>query len=82
MIAFAQEKTPDDLANRVRFSVADAAAPPFDAASFDLVVQVSVPVFFDQMRQLLRPAGHVIVVSSLGKATPLPPADSGAPPKV
>jgi SAM-dependent methyltransferase len=70
MITFAREKTPDDLADRVRFSVADAAALPFEADSFDLVIQVSVPVFFDRIAQLLRPAGHVIVVSSLGKATP------------
>jgi ubiquinone/menaquinone biosynthesis C-methylase UbiE len=70
MIRAAREKTSDDLADRVHFSVADAADPPFEAESFDLVTQVSVPVFFDQIARLLRPGGHVIVVSSLGKATP------------
>ena len=70
MITAAREKTTDDLADRVRFSVGDAAALPFEAESFDLVTQVSVPVFFDQIARLLRPGGHVIVVSSLGKATP------------
>jgi demethylmenaquinone methyltransferase/2-methoxy-6-polyprenyl-1,4-benzoquinol methylase len=70
MITLAREKTPDDLADRVRFRVADAAALPFEAESFDLVIQVSVPVFFDQIQRLLLPAGHVVVVSSLGKATP------------
>lgn len=70
MISAAREKTSDDLADRVRFSVGDAAALPFEAESFDLVTQVSVPVFFDQIARLLRPGGHVIVVSSLGKATP------------
>ena len=70
MISTAREKTTDDLADRVRFSVGDAAALPFEAKSFDLVIQVSVPVFFDQISRLLRPGGHVIVVSSLGKATP------------
>ena len=70
MITVAREKTPHDLADRVRFSVGDAAALPFEAESFDLVIQVSVPVFFDQISRLLRPGGHVIVVSSLGKATP------------
>jgi ubiquinone/menaquinone biosynthesis C-methylase UbiE len=70
MIKAAREKVTEDLAGRVRFSVADAAALPFDPASFDLVTQVSVPVFFDQVARLLRPGGHVVVVSSLGKATP------------
>jgi SAM-dependent methyltransferase len=70
MITAAREKTTEDLADRVRFSVADAAALPFEAESFDLVTQVSVPVFFDQIARLLEPQGHVIVVSSLGKATP------------
>jgi ubiquinone/menaquinone biosynthesis C-methylase UbiE len=70
MISAARGKTSDDLADRVRFSVADAAALPFEAESFDLVTQVSVPVFFDQIARLLRPGGNVIVVSSLGKATP------------
>ena len=70
MITSAREKATDDLADRVRFSVGDVAALPFEAKSFDLVTQVSVPVFFDQISRLLRPGGHVIVVSSLGKATP------------
>jgi SAM-dependent methyltransferase len=70
MIAAAQEKTTEDLADRVRFRVADAAALPFETESFDLVTQISVPVFFDQIARLLRPRGNVIVVSSLGKATP------------
>jgi ubiquinone/menaquinone biosynthesis C-methylase UbiE len=70
MIAAAREKTPADLADRVRFSIGDAAALALASESFDLVTQVSVPVFFDQIERLLRPGGHVIVVSSLGKATP------------
>ena len=70
MIAAAREKTPDDLDDRVRFSVGDASALPFQAESFDLVTQISVPVFFDQVSRLLRRGGYVVVVSSLGKATP------------
>jgi SAM-dependent methyltransferase len=70
MITAARQKTPDDLADRVRFSVGDASALPVEAGSFDLVVQVSVPVFFDQISRLLCSGGDVIVVSSLGKATP------------
>lgn len=70
MITAARAKTTEDVADRVQFSVADVAALPFEAESFDLVTQVSVPVFFDQIARLLRPGGHVIVVSSLGRATP------------
>jgi ubiquinone/menaquinone biosynthesis C-methylase UbiE len=70
MIAAAREKVTEDLADRVRFSVGDVSALPFETESFDLVTQISVPVFFDQIAHLLRPGGHVIVVSSLGKSTP------------
>ena len=70
MIEVARGKVPAAFADRVRFSVADVSALPFEPESFDLVAQVSVPVFFDQVSRLLKPRGHVIVVSSLGKATP------------
>ena len=70
MIESARAKVGDDIAPRVRFSVADAAALPFADASFDVVVQVSVPAFFDEIARVLRPGGYVVVVSSIGSATP------------
>jgi SAM-dependent methyltransferase len=70
MIEAARAKVPDDLAARVEFSVADAGSLPFEDASFDLVVQISVPTFFDEVARVLAPGGYVIVVSSLGAATP------------
>lgn len=70
MIEAARAKLPQELAGRVTFSVADAASLPFDEGRFDLVAQVSVPVFFDEIVRVLGPGGCVIVVSSLGAKTP------------
>ena len=44
--------------------------PPFTDGSLDLVAQISVPVFFDEMARVLAPRGYVVVVSSLGPKTP------------
>jgi ubiquinone/menaquinone biosynthesis C-methylase UbiE len=70
MIEAARAKVPDDLATRVELSVADAGSLPFEDAGFDLIVQISVPAFFDEIARVLTPGGHVVVVSSLGAATP------------
>jgi malonyl-CoA O-methyltransferase len=70
MIARAREKLPPELGDRVRFEVADATALPFSDGEFDLVVQVSVPAFFAGTARVLAPGGHLVVVSSLGPATP------------
>ena len=70
MIEQARAKLPDELAGRVVFQVADADRLPFGDGSFDLVTQISVPVFFDAVSRVLAPGGHVIVVSSLGVKTP------------
>jgi ubiquinone/menaquinone biosynthesis C-methylase UbiE len=70
MIGLARGKLDEDLSERVEFAVADAAHLPYESASFDLVAQVSVPVFFDEIARVLAPGGHAVVVSSLGAATP------------
>lgn len=70
MIERAKAKVPDDLAERVEFRVADADRLPFGDDSFDLVAQISVPVFFEQVSRVLAPGGHVVVVSSQGARTP------------
>jgi len=70
MIKRAQGKLPADLSERVRFQVADADRLPFADGSLDLVAQISVPVFFDEVTRVLAPGGHVVVVSSLGVKTP------------
>ncbi len=70
MIARAKAKLPGELSGRVDFLVGDAERLPFADGSFDLVTQISVPVFFDEVARLLAPGGHVVVVSSLGLKTP------------
>jgi len=70
MIKQARAKLPDELSRRVDFVVADAERLPFPNGSFDLVAQISVPVFFDEVARVLAPGGHVVVVSSLGSKTP------------
>jgi SAM-dependent methyltransferase len=70
MIERARAKLPAELSERVEFLVADAERLPFEDGSLDLVAQISVPVFFDEVARVLAPGGHVVVVSSLGLKTP------------
>jgi SAM-dependent methyltransferase len=70
MIEQARAKLPPELSGRVDFLVGDAERLPFADGSFDLVAQISVPVFFDEVARLLAPDGYVAVVSSLGLKTP------------
>lgn len=70
MVAGAREKVPPALAARLSFEVGDASSLRFPDAEFDLVVQVSAPAFFAETARVLAPGGHLIVVSSLGTATP------------
>lgn len=59
----------DHLPN-VRFEVADAAELPFPDASFDLVAQNNVPVYFSEIARVLAPGGRVLITSTFGPATP------------
>jgi ubiquinone/menaquinone biosynthesis C-methylase UbiE len=72
MIERAKAKLPDELSGRVDFLVGDAERLPFTDGSLDLVAQISVPVFFDEVARVLAPRGYVVVVSSLGLKTPFP----------
>jgi ubiquinone/menaquinone biosynthesis C-methylase UbiE len=70
MIRLAKEKVGLDPEGRIAFRVADAARLPYSDDSFDLVTQVNLPPFFAEIARVLRPGGHVIVVASIGSATP------------
>jgi SAM-dependent methyltransferase len=70
MVARARGKVPSELSDRVSFSVEDAARLSYADGSFDLVAQLNLPVYFDEIARVLRPGGHVIVASSFGPATP------------
>jgi ubiquinone/menaquinone biosynthesis C-methylase UbiE len=70
MVAGAREKMPPALADRLSFQLGDASSLPFADDEFDLVVQVSAPAFFAETARVLAPGGHLVVISSLGTATP------------
>lgn len=54
----------------VSFEPADASRLPFGDATFDLVAQNNVPVYFDEIARVLAPGGAVLITSTFGPATP------------
>jgi ubiquinone/menaquinone biosynthesis C-methylase UbiE len=70
MITAATAKTGLDPEGRVAFKVGDAADLPYPDESFDLVAQLNMPPFFDELVRVLRPGGHVIIAASRGSRTP------------
>lgn len=76
MIRRATRKIGLDPDARVAFRVGDAASLPWASGSFDLVVQINMPVFFAETSRVLRPGGSVIVTSSLAERTPFFTSDS------
>ena len=78
MIREAKAKVGLDPEGRIAFKVADAAALPYDDASFDLVTQVNVPPFFTEIARVLRPGGHVAIAASLGERDAVLHAGAGA----
>ena len=71
MIAEARGATPPELAERVRFEVADAAHLPFAAGSFDLVSLANMIPFFDELARVTAPGGYVLFSFSGGPETPI-----------
>jgi SAM-dependent methyltransferase len=70
MIRAAIAKVGLDPEGRIAFKLGDAAALPFPDESFDLVAQLNMPPFFDEIVRVLRPGGYAIVASSWGSRTP------------
>jgi ubiquinone/menaquinone biosynthesis C-methylase UbiE len=54
-----------------RYEVADASALPFGDAAFDLVTQLNMIPFFDELARVTAPGGHVAVAFSRGPQTPI-----------
>ncbi len=71
MIEQARSLLPPELANRVRFEVADASALPFGEGEFDLVVLLNMIPFFAELARVTAPAGAVIVAHVSGPSTPI-----------
>jgi ubiquinone/menaquinone biosynthesis C-methylase UbiE len=70
MVAAARRKIGPELEGRVRFAAADVAALPHSNGAFDLVAQLNLPVYFDEVVRVLAPGGAVIVASTHGPETP------------
>ena len=70
MIRQAQAKAPEDVREWIHFEVADAAALPHEADSFDLVCQLNLPLYANEIARVLAPGGYVVIASTLGPRTP------------
>jgi SAM-dependent methyltransferase len=71
MINEARRTTPPELATRVTFERADAAALPYGDGSFELVSLVNMIPFFDELERVTGPGGHVVFSFSSGPETPI-----------
>jgi ubiquinone/menaquinone biosynthesis C-methylase UbiE len=71
MLAEARRKTPDELADRVRFEQADAARLPFGDGAFGLVTLANMIPFFDELARVLAPGGWALFSFSAGPETPI-----------
>jgi SAM-dependent methyltransferase len=71
MVEEARRKTPAELAGRVRFEQADAAALPFPDGRFGLVGLANAIPFFDELARVVAPGGYVVFGASSGPETPI-----------
>ena len=71
MIEEARRLNPSDLAERLRFEVADATELPFADGEFDLVLLLNMIPFFAELARVTAPGGHVVIGFSSGPATPI-----------
>lgn len=70
MIGIATAKVGLDPEGRIAFKVGDAASLPYPDQHFDLVAQVNMPPFFNEIARVIRPGGYVVVAASWGPRTP------------
>jgi ubiquinone/menaquinone biosynthesis C-methylase UbiE len=71
MLAEARSATPPQLADRLRFELADASNLPYDDGSFDLVTLANMIPFFDELTRVTAPGGAVVFNFSGGSETPI-----------
>ena len=71
MVEQAARLLPPELADRVRFAVADGAALPFEDGAFDLVILQNMIPFFEELARVTAPGGTAIFASSRGPETPI-----------
>lgn len=70
MIGQARRKAPAELEARLGFEVSDAGSLPYEPGAFDLVCQLNLPLYADEIVRVLAPGGHVVIASSRGPRTP------------
>lgn len=71
MVEEARRLLPKELAGRVRFSVADAAALPYPDGEFDLIVLLNMIPFFGELARVSAPGGRLVLAFSWGPGTPI-----------
>jgi SAM-dependent methyltransferase len=71
MVEQARQRTPPELAERVRFEQGDAAKLPFEDGAFDLVQLANMIPFFDELARVTAPGGHLVLSFSAGPETPI-----------
>jgi len=71
MIDEARRKAPPELADRLRFEVADAARLPYEDGEFELVSLANMIPFFDELARVVAPGGFVLSTFSRGAQTPI-----------
>jgi ubiquinone/menaquinone biosynthesis C-methylase UbiE len=71
MLAEARSATPPQLADRLRFELADASNLSYDDGSFDLVTLANMIPFFDELARVTAPGGAVVFSFSGGSETPI-----------
>jgi SAM-dependent methyltransferase len=57
--------------DRERYEIADASALPYPDGAFELVTQLNMIPFFDELARVTAPGGHVAVAFSRGAETPI-----------
>jgi SAM-dependent methyltransferase len=71
MVEQARERTPPELAERVRFEQADGARLPFEDGAFDLVQLANMIPFFAELARVVAAGGHLVLSFSAGPDTPI-----------
>lgn len=71
MVEQARQRTPPELAERVRFEQGDAANLSFEEGVFDLVQLANMIPFFDELARVTAPGGHLVLSFSAGPETPI-----------
>jgi ubiquinone/menaquinone biosynthesis C-methylase UbiE len=71
MLVQARAATPPELADRVRFELADASNLPYDDGAFDLISLANMIPFFDELARVTAPGGAVVFSFSGGAETPI-----------